>query len=96
MGGAVKTVSSIGSGLGGLATGLVQEMGIISKAPTPAPTPVPTPTTAVVSQSSATDAAAITEKNMRRGRSPAILTSPTGETLGNPGTTINKPTLLGQ
>lgn len=96
MGGAVKAVSSVTSGLGGIATGLAQNLGVVSKVPTPAPTPVPTPTTAVVSQSNATDAASITEKNMRRGRSPAILTSPTGETLGNPGTTINKPTLLGQ
>ena len=91
MGGAVKsTFSPIVS--------IAQDLGIIKtvSSPTPAPTPVPTPTTAVVSQSSATDAAAITERNMRRGRSPAILTSGTGETLGNPGATINKPTLLGQ
>ena len=86
------------SGVGGLLTGLALQTGIISKSSTPASTPaaVTAPSTAVVSQSSATDAAAITERNMRRGRSPAILTSGTGETLGNPGATINKPTLLGQ
>jgi hypothetical protein len=91
MGGAVKTTFSP-------IVSIAQDLGIIKtvSSSTPAPTPVPTPTTAVVSQSSATDAAATTLKNMRRGRSPAILTSGTGETLGNPATTINKPTLLGQ
>lgn len=75
-----------------------QDLGIINKpAPTPTPAPIQqAPSAPVVSQSSATNSASLTEKNMRRGRSPSILTSPTGETLGNPGTTINKPTLLGQ
>ena len=65
-------------------------------APAPAPAPVAAtvsaPTTAVVSQSAATDMDASGIKRRRRGRSPTILTGSTGV---QEGATLGTPTLLG-
>ena len=74
----------------GLLTGMAQDLGVISK-PASVATPVQqAPTTAVLSQSSATNATA--QNSVRRGKSPAILTSPYGL---DPNATLGKPTLLG-
>jgi hypothetical protein len=62
-------------------------------APAPQPAPVAAaPTTAVVSQSAATDMDASGIKRRRRGRSPTILTGSTGV---QEGATLGTPTLLG-
>jgi hypothetical protein len=66
-----------------------------SKPSAPAPTPAPVaaaPTTAVVSQSAATDMDASGIKRRRRGRSPTILTGAAGV---QEGATLGTPTLLG-
>ena len=68
---------------------------IISKPSAPAPQPAPVaaaPTTAVVSQSAATDMDASGIKRRRRGRSPTILTGAAGV---QEGATLGTPTLLG-
>ena len=68
---------------------------VISKPSAPAPQPAPVaaaPTTAVVSQSAATDMDASGIKRRRRGRSPTILTGSTGV---QEGATLGTPTLLG-
>jgi hypothetical protein len=66
-------------------------------APAPAPAPAPVaavsaPTTAVVSQSAATDMDNKGIKRRRRGRSPTILTGSAGV---QEGATLGTPTLLG-
>lgn len=66
-----------------------------SKPAAPAPQPAPVaaaPTTAVVSQSAATDMDASGIKRRRRGRSPTILTGAAGV---QEGATLGTPTLLG-
>jgi hypothetical protein len=68
---------------------------VISKPSAPAPQPAPVaaaPTTAVVSQSAATDMDASGIKRRRRGRSPTILTGAAGV---QEGATLGTPTLLG-
>ena len=68
---------------------------VISKPSAPAPQPAPVaaaPTTAVVSQSAATDMDASGIKRRRRGRSPTILTGSAGV---QEGATLGTPTLLG-
>jgi hypothetical protein len=68
---------------------------VISRPSAPAPQPAPVaaaPTTAVVSQSAATDMDASGIKRRRRGRSPTILTGAAGV---QEGATLGTPTLLG-
>jgi hypothetical protein len=68
---------------------------VFSKPSAPSPQPAPVaaaPTTAVVSQSAATDMDASGIKRRRRGRSPTILTGAAGV---QEGATLGTPTLLG-
>jgi hypothetical protein len=78
MGGALPRAINIGAGAAAL-------FGGGSSSPSS-----PAPSAPVVSQSSATDASA--QNSVRRGKSPAILTSPYGL---DPNATLGKPTLLG-
>jgi len=71
-----------------IATGVVSAVGGSGSSPSSPSSPAPT--APVVSQSSATDASA--QNSVRRGKSPAILTSPYGV---DPNATLGKPTLLG-
>jgi hypothetical protein len=81
MGGVVKPVLAPVISIG-------ESLGVISKAPTQAQSSAPP--APVVSQATATTATA--QNTVRRGKSPAILTSPYGV---DPNATLGKPTLLG-